>query len=1137
MVESPGSAEHYIEFAVRASTTPTDTSSISPIMMRVVILRLAIGLLCFAPLGAWAQETVIHPYWAPKTWELRPDDITTIMGFRAELSGNLQVADRPTPTVVNDAFIRGFATEDDVMTWEVDAPDEAEYRVSLLYAGREEILAQSTLEVRSGDRIITEKVNVPNWDTRPLVQRHTLTQTLLLKKGVNQISLRLVDFQGTKEARDALNAIKNAKGKTTPFAVWSIELVRPDALVAIKERAQAMKADVQWMVDGKYGLFVHFSSTGQSSNGEFQQRVDSFDVDAFVEKVVEIGASWVCFTTAHGDHYWPGPSKTIDALQPGFTCERDLIRELIDALAQQDIRLMLYYNPNSGIEQLYGNTYGSDDEPDPSGYFNFLESHFREVSLRYGEDLATTAGYVDDCGWKLYQLDPPWERFARAIKAGNPNAPVGFSQNLFPNLSPFSDLVVSDGSGRVPEHQPAFLFEAGGQLEGQHPAAWFYMDGWSGRMRNGALVAKPKFSAKEYIEIFKQADEANMPITINLASNPYVTADAPIFNAACIDIMKQVRNAVKGDSATSFAGVIEGERNADGSFKKWHRIEVVLDGPHAEESSETFRNYRLDVTFTAPSGKEYKVPGFFDADGDAANTSATSGNRWKARFAGGEEGEWTYRVSFVTGVNVAADLSGGTKGTAPDGEMGRFRIGSQDKSAKDFRSKGKLEYVGEHYLRFADGDYFIKLGANSPEVLLEYGEFDGTPGHEEDIYTPNIADWKTGDPTWGDAKGKGIIGLINYLSSLGVNGHYFLCMNAYGDGQEAWPWTDADAIDIYDVSKLAQWEVLFTHFDRMGLMVHFQLSESENTNYLESRDGDGTFSNARKIFYRELVARFGHHMAITWNIGEENQAPGKDFHKPNTHAQRKAFASRIRELTVYNDHISVHNGPGGVFDNIFPQLVGFETITGPSLQTYLSKPKRKQIEVLSNHDEVRKWYDLSAQSGHPWVVAVDEPWFGKRPTGLVDILRKEVIWGAILAGGHMEFYAGKDDVKHIDYRSYEGCWKVMGHAATFMNANLAKEMSSLKPNDDLALGDDNWAMADEGTTYLLYLKNGGEAKVDLSGAVDQAFTVHWYDPRAGGDLIKGSPSFVTGGSESVSLGNPPNSIEEDWVVLLKAKSN
>ena len=51
------------------------------------------------------------------------------------------------------------------------------------------------------------------------------------------------------------------------------------------------------------------------------------------------------------------------------------------------------------------------------------------------------------------------------------------------------------------------------------------------------------------------------------------------------------------------------------------------------------------------------------------------------------------------------------------------------------------------------------------------------------------------------------------------------------------------------------------------------------------------------------------------------------------------------------------------------------------------------------------------------------------------------------------------------------------------------------PCDNLAIGEDNWAMANEGQTYLLYMKNGGEAKVDLSGPKDKEFSVQWYNPR------------------------------------------
>ena len=191
-----------------------------------------------------------------------------------------------------------------------------------------------------------------------------------------------------------------------------------------------------------------------------------------------------------------------------------------------------------------------------------------------------------------------------------------------------------------------------------------------------------------------------------------------------------------------------------------------------------------------------------------------------------------------------------------------------------------------------------------------------------------------------------------------------------------------------------------------------------------------------------------------------------------------------------------------MFDDIFPQLIGYQPITGPSLQTYLVKRKSKRGQgVLSNHDEVAKWVKLSSSSGHKWVVSIDEPWWGKRPTGLADILRKEVVWGAALAGGQMEFYAGKDDVKHIEYRTYEDCWTVMGHAAQFMNQHLAKDIANMIPDDDLVMGKDNWAMADQGNVYLLYLKNGGEAKVDLSEAEGQKFSVSWFRPTQWGRVV------------------------------------
>jgi hypothetical protein len=594
-----------------------------------------------------------------------------------------------------------------------------------------------------------------------------------------------------------------------------------------------------------------------------------------------------------------------------------------------------------------------------------------------------------------------------------------------------------------------------------------------------------------------------------------------------------------GFTTVNGQGTIVAEKNLDQSIKKWHKIELFLAGPNLTEEAATYRNYRLDVTFVSPSNKIYKVPGFFDADGDPANSGASSGNVWKARFCAGEAGNWTYSVSFVSGVDVAASLTGGAGGTSPDGQQGNFMVGSQDKTGKDFRAKGKLQYVGEHYLRFDDGDNFIKCGANSPEIFMSDKDFDGTTSVSNSIgnvdHNAQTSSWNTGDPTWKNGLGKGIIGVVNYLSSKGVNAHYFLSMNIEGDGKRTFPYIDANSPYVFDVSKLGQWELVFSQFDAKGLMIHFQTTETENASYFEGLEGGVAttqFSIARKIYYRELIARFGHHLAITWNVGEENNAPSGT--KPvNTVSQRKLFAERLRDLTYYKDNIVIHNGGSGQNNalNLYPSLLSDVNYTGTSLQLPFGN--------TSTHDNIKYWWSESEKAAQKWVISFDEPYADGSTKDLV-LLRNETIWGTLLAGGQMEWYhgAGGDLKIDLDYSSLEPQWEAIGIAANFMNSYLSKDIHKMSPDDNLIQNGtsiNNYVLAETGETYLIYLKNGGEPIVNLSAKSGQVFNVQWFDPRNGGNLINAND--VTAGTSFTSLGNPPNNASSDWVVLVKNKNS
>jgi hypothetical protein len=126
-----------------------------------------------------------------------------------------------------------------------------------------------------------------------------------------------------------------------------------------------------------------------------------------------------------------------------------------------------------------------------------------------------------------------------------------------------------------------------------------------------------------------------------------------------------------------------------------------------------FTDYRLDVAFSN-GNLTYLVPGYYAADGNAAETSATSGSVWHCHFAPPTTGSWTWQASFLSGSNVTMEwpLVSGTP-TAFHGVSGSFVVNPTNKTGRDLRGKGMLQYVGKHHLQFREtGEYFLKAGVD-----------------------------------------------------------------------------------------------------------------------------------------------------------------------------------------------------------------------------------------------------------------------------------------------------------------------------------------------------------------------------------------------------------------------------------------
>ena len=568
-----------------------------------------------------------------------------------------------------------------------------------------------------------------------------------------------------------------------------------------------------------------------------------------------------------------------------------------------------------------------------------------------------------------------------------------------------------------------------------------------------------------------------------------------------------------------------------GELKTWHKVTIAFAGPASSETAEPnpFTDTRLDVTFRNGQAV-YVVPGYYAADGASADSGAAAGNVWKVHFCPDKVGQWTWQASFRKGRNVAtAAADAGTSGGHFDGAKGKLTIVATDKTGRDHRAAGRLRYVGKRYLRFAEtGKYFLKQGADAPENFLAYADFDGAfkaDGQKDNLvktWSAHVRDWRPGDPTWRGGKGKGIIGAVNYLAGEGMNAISFLTLNIGGDDRNVFPYLAYDERYRMDCSRLAQWERVFEHMDHKGIYLHFKTQETENEMLLDS----GDTGPQRRLYYRELIARFAHHLALNWNLGEEDGALGK---VNQSTPQRQAMAKYFHDHDPYRHLIVIHNG------RMPTDLLGDKSkLTGFSLQT--NRPDFRQV-----HGEVVKWVGASARAGKPWVVACDEPGDAShalRPDADAGAShhdgRTNGLWGCLMGGGAgNEWYFGykhaHSDLTCQDWRSRDRWWDSCRIALAFFTTHLPFEQ--MTPSDSLTPAKDDYCLAKRGEIYAVYVKKGGSAKLDLTAAPG-TFEVRWFDPRKGGPLQTGSVQSVSGGALR-DLGKAPGSPSADWAILVR----
>lgn len=585
--------------------------------------------------------------------------------------------------------------------------------------------------------------------------------------------------------------------------------------------------------------------------------------------------------------------------------------------------------------------------------------------------------------------------------------------------------------------------------------------------------------------------------------------------------------------------------NLSTSATVWHPLVMDVAGPTTSEtdlSPHPFLDYRLDVTFTSPNGNAFDVPGFFAGNGRGHG----QGSIWRVRFTPDEPGEWRWSVAFEQGENIAVAEKDDVAGVTPVGEHGAFGtvlVAQRDPASHGLLAQGRIDSVAEHYLKQADGDYWINGGINGPEDFFGYAGFDNTldppagrvtaqPESSLHLYAAHVDDWRRGDPdfisTSSGVSSHGIIGTINFLAAQSINSINVLPMNLGAGGANTYPFIDATGTPFantrYDVSKLHQWNLVLNHMQEKGVAAHIILAQHSmaNREWLDQ----GTLGPQRKLFLREMLARFSYLNGVKWTLSNERS--------DNTDLDL-GIADYLRSLDWAEHPIAVHvnadplNAERVNADRVNTGLDSFAAYT-------LFDNASVQSTAATAEQAIETWREHSVSADIHRVI-------DSTPTGPamtldddgIEELRRRVLYPIYFSGANLEgvnhlLPIPGDTMQAEDFRRLEPVYRYMRVTRTFLQENVPIERA-LPADTRLSgglEGDQLFGIADE--IYAAWFGDGrGDRRILAGSDISAQWELQWFNPLTGS--ATGAPVIRVG--NQFGTGSAPGETSQDWMLIAK----
>ncbi len=199
-----------------------------------------------------------------------------------------------------------------------------------------------------------------------------------------------------------------------------------------------------WLMQARWGVMTHYlaeaidETTGiQLTPEKWNELVDGFDVEGLVKQLDSIRPGFYMITLGQNTGFYCTPNATYDqyvGIHPSKCSRRDIVADLFEVLEPRGIPLMIYFPSSAPCfdQTAMDKLEWRDGDFRNAEFQRKWEEILREDSERWGKHVK--GWWFDGCYYgdaMYFQPDEPnLHSFARAARAGNPDAVVAFNPGV-----------------------------------------------------------------------------------------------------------------------------------------------------------------------------------------------------------------------------------------------------------------------------------------------------------------------------------------------------------------------------------------------------------------------------------------------------------------------------------------------------------------------------------------------------------------------------------------------------------------------------------------------------------------------------------------------------------------------------------